>query len=303
MEIEIVKEILKRANIDFSTLTKSKSGFTNNVYFIDDDYVIKLSNDSNIKEKLEKEITIYKNLKFSFIPKYISSGTYQDYKYLIITKIHGKSLYSIWHTLSEEERKHIIIEIAKMVKLLHQTNGQFLDGYNATSFKEYIRNELLNLSEKLQKLDFNIECLQDVVNRYFDKLFSDIKIGFVYNDLHFDNLIFDGEKLYLIDFDRTLISSLDYDMMIFKTMCDSPCKFANEEDEKNVRDKDYEKIYSLFQENYEELFSSKFTEFRITIYQFIYLMDSALNCNDENWIKEELQKLDLSLKHSRKNFD
>ena len=48
------------------------------MYFIDNCYVIKFSNDENIKEKLEKEITIYKNLDLSYIPKYIASGNYND---------------------------------------------------------------------------------------------------------------------------------------------------------------------------------------------------------------------------------
>lgn len=297
MQNDIVKEILKKADINYSTLSKSKSGFTNNVYFIDDKYVVKFSNDKIIKEKLEKEITIYKNLNLSFIPKYINSGNYKDYKYLIITKIKGKSLYSIWHTLSDEKRTNIVIEIAKNVKTFHQINGEFLNGYNDSTFREYIKNELIKLIEQLQSLNLNINCLQNIVKNDFDKLFTNIKIGMVYNDLHFDNFIYDGEKLYLIDFDRTLISSLDYDMMIFKTMCDNPSKFANEEDEDNIIDIEYKNIYQIFKNNYKELFSSQFTEDRIFIYQFIYLMNQAIKCNDKNWIKLELQKFDLHFKN------
>ena len=293
MKNEIIKEILKKCDISYSNLTKSKSGFTNNVYFIDNCYVIKFSNNEIIKEKLEKEITIYKNLNLSYIPKYITSGNYNDYKYLIITKINGKNLYSIWHTLSEKERTNIIIEIAKTVKSFHQINGDFLTGYNAVSFRKYIKSELSVIIEKLQKLNLNVECLQDILNKSFDKLFCDIKIGLVYNDLHFDNFIYDGEKLYLIDFDRTIISSLDYDMMIFKTMCENPSKFANEEDEDNIIDTEYEKIYQIFKENYKELFANKFTDDRIFIYQFIYLINQAFKCNNKKWIKQELQKFNL----------
>ena len=71
--------------------------------------------------------------------------------------------------------------------------------------------------EKLQKLNLNVECLQDILNKSFDKLFCDIKIGLVYNDLHFDNFIYDGEKLYLIDFDKcrqTLLRQAHKDAML-----------------------------------------------------------------------------------------
>lgn len=292
MHSAVIKEILKKADIHYSTLTKSRSGFTNNVYFIDDNYVIKFSNDKGIKEKLEKEIKIYKNLNLPFIPKYISSGSYKDYKYLIITKIKGKSLYSIWHTLADEERERLIIKVANIVKSFHQIHGDFLDGYNTSSFRKYIKDELVKILSKLHTLNFSINCLQEVINKHFDKLFSDIEIGFVYNDLHFDNFIYDGEELYLIDFDRTLISSLDYDMMIFKTMCDNPSKFASEEDEGNVIEDDYKHIYPVFKNNYKELFCGQFVDDRIFIYQFIYLMNQAIKCNDNHWMKQELQKFD-----------
>lgn len=293
MKNEVIKEILKKCDIIYSNLTKSKSGFTNNVYFIDNNYVIKFSNDENIKEKLEKEIIIYKKLNLSYIPKYITSGNYNDYKYLIITKIDGKNLYSIWHTISEEEKKNLIIEVAKIVKSFHQINGDFLTGYNDTSFKKYIKSELLEIIKKIQKFNLDIKYLQDILNESFNKLFCDIKIGLVYNDLHFDNFIYDGEKLYLIDFDRTIIASLDYDMMIFKTMCENPSKFANEEDEGNIIDIEYKNIYQIFRANYKELFVSKFTDDRIFIYQFIYLINQAIECKDINWVKQELQKFNL----------
>lgn len=50
MDNEIIKEVLKESEISYSTLTKAKSGFTNNVYFIDDNYVIKFSNDKDVKK-------------------------------------------------------------------------------------------------------------------------------------------------------------------------------------------------------------------------------------------------------------
>ncbi len=293
MRNTILEDILKDAVISYSSLKKSTSGFTNDVYFIDDNYVIKLSNDEKIKEKLTKEIVIYKNLVLPFIPKYVSSGNYKDYKYLIITKVPGKPLYSIWHTLSKEKRKQLVIEIANVVKSFHRVNGKFLEGYDEDSFREHIKSELLKIIKKLQFLNFDVRILQNIVSKCFDEIFADIKIGLVYNDLHFDNFIYNGKKLYLIDFDRTLISSLDYDLMIFKTMCDNPRKFASEEDEENIVDSEYKDIYSIFKDNYKELFLNEFVDDRVFIYQFIYLINQGFECNDNNQIKYELQKFDL----------
>lgn len=290
---KVVKNILHEAGIDYAAISKAESGFTNDVYFIDDKYVIKLSNDKVTKEKLKKEATIYQNLNLPFTPKYISSGDYGDYRYLIITRVNGKSLFSIWHTLSDRERTKLIGEIATMLKTFHQVDGIFLSKYDNISIKNYIRNKLSKVTAALQKLELDTNCLKSVVDEHLDELFDNVDVGLVYNDLHFDNIIYDGEKLYLIDFDRTLITALDYDMMIFKIMCDNPSKFANEKDEVNVEESDYQNVYQTFRNAYASLFSNEFVDDRIAIYQFIYLINQALDASDFEQAKHELQKFDL----------
>lgn len=292
---EVVKNILRENSIDYTTISKAESGFTNDVYFIDDKYVVKLSNNKATKEKLEKETVIYRNLDLSFIPEYITSGAYADYRYLIITKVSGKSLYSVWHTLPRGERVKIINELAEMLKTFHQVDGTFLKKYSRISAKEYVRTELLKITKALQGLGFNTSCLENVVNERLDELFSDVATGLVYNDLHFDNIIYDGEKLYLIDFDRTLVSALDYDMMIFKTMCENPSKFANKKDEVHIDKSDYADIYPAFRAAYPELFLNNFVDDRITIYQFIYLINQALGNSDSECVKRELRNFEAHL--------
>ena len=59
------------------------------------------------------------------------------------------------------------------------------------------------------------------------------KLGLVYNDAHFDNFILSGDELFLIDFDRVVVASIDYELLIIKSMLDNPCKFASEIDQNN----------------------------------------------------------------------
>ena len=46
----ILKGILNKEKIRFNKITKSNSGFTNSVYFIDDSFVIKISYDKAVKK-------------------------------------------------------------------------------------------------------------------------------------------------------------------------------------------------------------------------------------------------------------
>ena len=57
IEDNIIKEILNKEHITYSNLTKATSGFTNVVYFIDNKFVIKMSNDENIIKKLPAGIS------------------------------------------------------------------------------------------------------------------------------------------------------------------------------------------------------------------------------------------------------
>lgn len=285
----MINKILKKENIIPKIIAKSTSGFTNQVYFVDD-YVIKFTCEEKTKKQLEKEISIYQNIKLQNIPKYISSGTIEDYKYLIITKLHGKTLYSIWHTLNRQNQKNIVKQIANILKSFNKINGDFLNKeYNYTNWLDFVKNNLTNKVSDLKELGFNTIKLETFINNDCEKLFTNNKLGLIYNDAHFDNFLFDGKQVYLIDFDRVIFGAIDYEMMIFKTMCDIPDKFASEEDYLNCKIEDYNFIYQEFKNSYPELFN-RVTERRIKIYQFNYLVGQAIRCKDKEWINRLLKE-------------
>ena len=115
-------------------------------------------------------------------------------------------------------------------------------------------------------------------------------LALVYNDAHFDNFILSEDKLYLIDFDRVLFGSIDYELLILKSMLDNPCKFASEVDEPNVKIEDYKNIYEIIKETYADMFEFEFLDDRIFIYQFIYNLGNAYEYDRNEWIKTELEK-------------
>ena len=92
----------------------------------------------------------------------------------------------------------------------------------------------------------------------------------------------------MIDFDRVRVCPIDYEMLIFKTMCDNPWKFASEEDEEKIIEKDYSAIYQIFKAHYPEMFQIKHIDKRISVYQFNYLMGQAIKCQDSEWIEQLL---------------
>ena len=97
---KIIKQILEKENISYTSLEKATSGFKMLNYFIDNKYVLKLSIDEETTIKLKKEIESFKltantpTLNPYNTPKYIASGKFESFEYLIITKVACNSLYS-----------------------------------------------------------------------------------------------------------------------------------------------------------------------------------------------------------------
>lgn len=290
---DIVKSILDFENIQYSNIKKATSGFTNLVYIVDD-YVVKMSNDEKIKKKLKKETNIYKNIQLNCIPSYIASGEINNYQYLIISRVEGKSLYSIWHTLSKAERKNCVKQIAEILKAFNVQDYEFLsDEYKTFDWVGYITKELSKRVEGLRGMGIDSEIIDSYIAEEVPVLFgSNVNFALVYNDAHFDNFIYDNGVLSLIDFDRVRVCPIDYEMLIFKTMCDNPSKFASEEDEDKIKDEDYAGIYMQFKEEYPEMFSDDNVEKRIKVYQFNYLMEQAIHIKNRDWINELMNMFD-----------
>ena len=66
-------------------------------------------------------------------------------------------------------------------------------------------------------------------------------------------------------------------------MCDNPSKFVSENDENNVFDEEFTKVYGWFRKYYDELFEFTDVEKRVKIYQFNYLIRQALNMKDKEF--------------------
>ncbi len=289
----IIKEILHKKNIPYQKIKKATSGFTNLVYFIDDKFVIKMSKENDIKKKLDKETSIYQNIKMENIPQFVANGCFEDYQYLIMTKLHGKSLYSIWHTLSNSERKSCVSQIADILKEFNRQNGAFLSKeYKDLDWTNYLTNELTSKALALKELGYNVESINNFITKDLPNLFDKNTFGLVYNDAHFDNFIYDNGKLSLIDFDRVRYCPIDYEMLIFKTMCDNPSKFASEEDEDKIVDEHYAGIYEQFKAEYTEMFEDKNVGNRIKVYQFNYLIRQAIGSKNHAWIQELLNQFE-----------
>ena len=134
-------------------IKKINKGFTNLLYIVNNKFVIKICFDKENEENFKNEINFYKfNGNNSYIPKlyaYFISSSKNDYSYEILEKIDGYTIYHIWHTLSEKQRKEIIKELVNLMKSFHTHRKTVLDWSNYI-----IDNLLLTKNNKLKIIDF-----------------------------------------------------------------------------------------------------------------------------------------------------
>ncbi len=285
--LEAVSQILKRENLTYNAIKRASSGFTNDVFLVDNNYVIKLTDDENKKWRLQKEINLYKKFTFDFVPQLVANGKFNNFEYLIISQVKGKNLYSIWHKLNNQTRKEIVKQIAEILRQFHQTKATLPKFDEIHNWEKYWKSQIAIINKRLEELEFENAAAKLKMQESL-KFLGDNKYCLIYNDSHFDNFIYDNGKLSLIDFDRVLFCPVDYELMIIKSMCDEPWKFANEEDEKNTKLKDYKNILPWLKEFYPEMFANPFLDERLKLYQFHYYFEQAYAKKDKNWITKLL---------------
>ena len=137
---EIIERIVDQNKEVFGTnykIEKSKVGFTNDIFIVNDKYIVKICTDPNNEKSFLKEINFYNSNKGNdLIPKLYYSNTEKNdipYYYEIIEKVEGVSLYNVWHLLNEAQREDIIRKICDAMKQFHSNIGESYDWNKKTS--------------------------------------------------------------------------------------------------------------------------------------------------------------------------
>lgn len=253
------------------------SGFTNTIYSIGD-FIIRICTDRNNEERFKNEIEFYNvNIDNHSLPKmYLgdSSKKIVPYMYEILEKVNGKPLYDIWYKIDDSEKKSIIIKMIETLKSFHQKK------VDNCSFVELLKNRI----RKIQSKSSLPNGLYEIVITIADDLFSECNCGYIHGDLHFDNILYDGNKISIIDFERNMVAPIDYDFRIL-AMCEYyPWKWASVYTDMKTIESDYQGLIQIIIDNYKELRSIPNVEKRINYYLLLEMIEHHKNTKDESII-------------------
>ena len=257
-------EILKGNQFKFIN-----SGFTNTIYQVGN-YIVRICTNIGNEERFIKEINFYKENKCNGIPIVFVSDITKNivpYYYEIIEKVSGKTLYELWGSLSDIERRNVVIKIIDILKQFH------LKEVSEYDFLSYLKNKITVLKDKCHLDNSLFNDLVDICNKYF----KENKFGLIHGDLHFDNFIYDGTNLYLIDFERCMIAPIDYEFRIFNTCKLLPYLWASGKTDMITVEDDYKDLMDMVLNNYEELNKIPNITKRLEFYSIIELLENYKN--------------------------
>jgi len=276
---------------DNPTIKKISIGFTNTIYNINDEFIIKICTNPQNEENFQKEIDFYnENHDNDLIPKLYASSTEKEeipFYYEIMEKVKGVSLYNTWHTLSENQREEIVKQICTIMKQFHSNIGEPYDWTN------YWQEQFTSLYSKTRELHIFNEKQQKLINRAYSKFEKYLKsesFVLVHNDLHFDNIFYDNGKIKLIDFERSMYAPRDFELDIFFRMVRKPWKFASEETEEYTNASDYADIKLYVEKYYPELINTPFLSQRLAIYDMVYFLKQLIDFPDSKELKVDVLK-------------
>ena len=253
-------------------------GFTNEVYEVNNKYVLKICGDKSGEVRFRREAKLYNYFKGILpVPNLISfdnSKALLQKSFMIYHKIEGKNLYNVWHTYSDQQKKNLINQLCDFLRKINSAPLSDLPkdiGLNGSkNWKDVVIGKIdkhletlakmgtLNKSEKLSIKDFvtkNSSCLEDQ------------KLALVYWDAHFDNILVDQDKIIgLLDLEATEIASIDHALDVAKRMVDYPKKYMSEYAEQFAKREDYAHLLDWYREFYPELFQFKKLNLRLDIY-------------------------------------
>ena len=264
---KIVKHNEQIFGNDLHTITEINAGFNNDLFDIDNTYIIKVCGNGK-EDKFEKENQFYiKNFNSTHIPKlykYDNTKTIVDSVYEIISKIEGKSLYYYWYKMDENEREAAIKELIGILKDIHNSK---CEPYNWTN---YIKSQIQNYYKETKKY-FSTEEQKLIEQSFtnYDKYLKDNKFAFIHNDLHFDNILKNDNGLYLIDFNDAMVAPIDYEFRLLYRCKDMPWKWANSEMDPFQKPEDYKNIDSYIKKYYKEFSDIKYIDERMIIYNIL----------------------------------
>lgn len=230
------------------------AGFNNMVFSINEKYILKICTNPNRESKFFNEIKFYTENNYSFIPEIITSDITKSkipFYYIIQEKIQGSNLYTVWSSLTKEERKEILDNLLNYMKIIHNKEVEYVDYKNRiieifSYYLKLLEKDSIISRKKILYLHTLKEC---IIKKY-----NTCKMCQIHGDLQFNNIVLMPDKnIKIIDFEHCEIAPIEKEFDSLFRMSQYPHTFLQKDNNNNIDINSFLEVKQYFEDNYTEV--------------------------------------------------
>lgn len=272
-----IRSILDQADIGEQYTLVSAQGGQRNETWLYGPYVLRLADQQNERSLIQEALLLQYLADAIPVPTVIAYGSDDHGEWMIQEKANGNSLAHDWVTLDEPIRQAVVGELAEIVQAMHQLPCDTVSILRLPSnwLTATLPSAVKAIAEASKSHRYVESALMDDVIRYVDALdpieLDNVRWGLVHGDLHFDNILWDGEHIStLLDFEKACYAPLDLELDLFLRYCTFPALFVAEEFEHLTQRADYQLVPAWFKQAYPDLFENAYQRERLGLYSLHY---------------------------------
>lgn len=292
----LVRAICQQEGLSCQAIRPLSGGQVNQVFLVDDAYVVRLGSRSDAFQRLKRETDLLRSLSGKVpVPQVYAFGQRQERVYQIQQVLPGRKLYSVWMELSPLEQENLVAELAGHLKTLHRPVYPYFgstdpDAPACTSWLDYLSHKLQRTLDEIK--DLNLRMMPgflELASNYFDENKPALQAGvptLVHSDLSMMNILVDhGSISALLDFEYALHAPADYELWVMEAFCLYPTDYTDA-DQQVFCSADFASFLPLLRKHYPALFEIPSLRVRLNLYHLVATLSSYLA-----WRKDHLDTL------------
>ncbi len=273
---KLIRTICQKEGLDARKISPLSDGQVNQVFRIDETYVIRIGSREDAFQRLRQETELIHRLAQDIpVPRVIAFGQHNGHVYQIQQYILGQKLHSAWKHFSPEAQDRIVAEFASHLKTLHKMvfpqYGYLYDPASRyDSWLVFFTDQFKNTLAEVKALGIPIAPdLLASAESYFDEHKHTLQEGapvLVHGDLWPGNILVEQEKIAaILDFEYSVQAPRDFELLKMEDFCLYPNDYAEEGNEVYCT-ADFANFFPLLRKHEPELFETRRLRERLNLY-------------------------------------
>lgn len=264
------RRALQQAGLDGSVPLQPASSTTNEVW-LTPDVVVRVNRD--VSPRLRREAALLDWLPAELRPaRVVASGHGSGFDWLIVERLAGGPLSRAWPTMDTTQRRTAIEQLCDLLAVLHATPAP--PGLAVARSPQLVEGDgpsrLVDAARAARHLDHVpaslIGLVAEAIDRHGPALDTNPRTTLIHGDLVFENLLWDGSTLTLLDFEWARPGPPDLDLDVLLRCCGLPDLHVASDYADRTRAADYAAVPGWIRHAYPELFATPHLGSRLVCY-------------------------------------